>query len=226
MAVLALCDNFEVLSAREIDEWATINKISAAGKVAHLLAGKVTFPILQVLKDRANAHSTQIVDEAITWLHLYTIKTFGAKPTSCVADVTTHIPIAGMVQDGLDVVRLVPTLLSSGVGQKTIREFAGDYLTTPTTARIGKNGLLSLHDRPTVTVTNRDLIDMGLIVPPPKEPAWILGLAARGQHRSPEVWADRMIKSKDRPITPKDFDILSVRYPGLSQILKNKLASR
>ena len=225
MATLALCDNFEVLNARSIDEWATINRIQDPGKVAFLLAGKVTAPILHTLKDRSSAHGSSIIDEAIQWLDLYTLKTFGVRTQSCVADVTSHIPLSGMVQEGLDVVRMVPALIGSAVGLKKIRDFAGDYLTTPTDKRIGKNGLLTLHDRPTVTVTNRDLIDLGLVTPPPAAEAYILELARNCHHKTPIVWVDRMARSKSRPLTKSDFDILAVQNPMLSRMLMEKLAS-
>lgn len=226
MATLALCDSFEVLDARSIDKWATVNGVKEPGKIAFLLAGKVTLPILHRLRDRSTSSGTGIIDEAIQWLNLYTVKTFGVRGTSCVADVTTHIPLAGMVQEGLDVVRMVPALMSSAVGLKTIRDFAGDYLTTPTDKKIGKNGLLTLHERPTITVTNRDLIDRGLLIPPPAAEPYILELYRDCYHKTPIVWAEHMARRKSRPLTKSDFDILSVKSPVIARMLMEKLAGR
>lgn len=223
MASLTLCDDFEVLGARCIDEWATRNRLPDPGKIAFLLSGKVTAPILHTLKDRSAAHGTTLVDEGIQWLNLYTVKTFGIRRSSCVSDVTSHIPLAGMVQEGLDVVRIVPTLVSSAVGLKTIRDFAGDYLTTPTDRKVGKNGLLTMLDRPTVTVNNKDLVDLGLVVAPRDPVPYILELAQNLHHKTPAVWADRMARLTKRQISAQDLSVLAVQHPGLSRLLEEKL---
>lgn len=230
MAQLPLSENFtasDVLDAAGISRWLAGNRI-AQGKLPLQLSGKVTTNILSTLAAKSAHTGLSFVDETISWLRLYSIQKFGVKNDRCVTDVTTHLPIAGMVQGGIDVPLLFPTLAGSAVGLNTIKDFAGDYILTPSEKKVGKNGLLSLHNRPTIIVTNRDLIDLGMATPPPKPEDPLVDAAYECRHKTPEVWCDRVFKIAVSKGLLKEGSMraLEVRYPSLARMLREKIAKK
>ena len=228
MSTITLQNKWDLIDAANADRWLRAQGIPAreSESLAYKLAGKVSRETLGVLYESSRAQPGNLIDTAANWLKLYNIKTFGGVRTSCVTDVTSELPVAGLVANGVDMPKLVPDLMKSAVGLQTVREFGADYLlTTSGLKSITGNGLLSLTDKPTRVVTEATLIKEGFILEDKASPK-IVSFVLRSNHRSIEVWADRVLRSArgaGHRVTSDDLSIVEASYPQVARAMRAKM---
>ena len=229
MSTIVLQDKWDLVNAENADRWLRAQGMPSKESLdlAYKLAGKMSRATLSSLYEHTKASGAgNLIDTAVGWLKLYNVKTFGGVKSHCVTDVTTELPVAGLVANGVDMPKLVPELIKSAVGIQTVKEFGADYLfTTSGLKNITGNGLLNLSDMPTQVVTRDQLVEKGFIIKEDNTPK-IISLMLQSNHKSTEVWADRLLRRSrgaGHKITSNDLTLLESENPQVARALKTKL---